>query len=175
MALRSHLSVAVIALVLVASTAAATAQIYVWKEPETGQTKMSNLRPTWFRSSDPTVRGPRTQLIINGRVVDDTDTEASPEHMSDVSRQLEEAGARRAEEARLEQLRAEQARRQAAAAQHKEDARQRAEAQVRKQQAAREELDRANERFKATIDGVTHVPAEQLRGPVRVTPGGSLR
>lgn len=112
------------------TTMPASAQMYMWKDPETGQTKMSNSRPAWFRSNDG-VRGPRTQLILNGKVIDDTGVAASPEQASKVDSEIEAAAARRAEEARVQQVRSEQARQQSAEIRHQE-----AIAQLRRQRIA---------------------------------------
>jgi cytochrome c556 len=80
---------------------------------------MSNSRPAWFRSNDG-VRGPRTQLILNGNVIDDTATHATPDSDASVRSQLEDAARQRAEDSRLQQLRMEQARQQAAERRHQE-------------------------------------------------------
>lgn len=114
----SHAAALCISSVLAGTPIPAIGQTYVWKDPETGQTNMSSTPPPWY--SDRSKRGPRTQLIINGQVVDDTGQAAAPETASRVKRALDEAATKRADtereqRARMEQ--AEQVRRQNAIAQ----------------------------------------------------------
>lgn len=85
---------------LLGAAGSVSAQMYVWKDPETGTTKMSNLRPEWFRN--PAMRGPHTQLLLNGRLVDDTRFPLNLDQSMLVAKKLEEA-ARQADEADLKQ------------------------------------------------------------------------
>jgi len=57
MDIRLHLAGLSTLLALAGSVAPAFAQVYVWKDPETGRTIMSNLRPAWYRSNDSTIQG----------------------------------------------------------------------------------------------------------------------
>jgi signal transduction histidine kinase len=140
------------------------AQMYMWKDPETGQTKMSNVKPPWYGSNQPGVRGPRTQVFLNGNLVDDTEGQANPEQRARVNARLEEAARQQAEAARLQQQRMEQARQQT---QRADLARQQAELEAKKKQAASEERKRADEAFKETIDRATRFSDEEVRRGVR--------
>jgi len=53
------------------AAASAAAQVYSWRDPATGQTKLSNIPPPWYNRGE-TVHGPRVVATIGGRVVDDT-------------------------------------------------------------------------------------------------------
>ena len=170
MDIRLHLAGLSTLLALAGSVAPAFAQVYVWKDPETGQTKMSNVAPPWYRVNQPAVRGaPRTQVLLNGSVIDDTGVQASPDHISNVNTQLDNAARQQAEDARLQRLRMEQARQQT---QRADLARQQAESEAKKKQAAREERKRADDRFKETIDRATRFSDEEVRRGVRNCPLG---
>ncbi len=67
------------------------AQLYYWKDPQ-GAVVIKNTPPPWYSESD-RVRGPRIQVLRNGKVVDDTAW--SPD-----KRQEGRTGAARQEEAR---------------------------------------------------------------------------
>ena len=49
----------------------AYAQMYSWKDPDSGQTKFSNVAPPWYKRGE-SVRGPRVIETVRGKVVDDT-------------------------------------------------------------------------------------------------------
>jgi hypothetical protein len=64
------MGVARTALLLVALAAsAAHAEIYAWRDA-TGTTRMSNIAPSWYSASEPS--RVRTQVLVNGELVDDT-------------------------------------------------------------------------------------------------------
>jgi len=106
----AHRTLLAAAVVMSAATFPAFAQMYTWKDPETGQTQMSNVAPPWYRANQPAVRGaPRTQVLLNGNVIDDTGVQASPDHKTNVNTQLENAARQRAEEARSQQMARQQA------------------------------------------------------------------
>lgn len=129
---RSRIENWIALLFLIAGAAVAlpgAAQMYTWKDPETGQTEMSNVAPPWYQANQPAVRGaPRTQVLLNGSVIDDTGVRASPDHRTNVNTQLDIAARQQAEEATSQQIRAAQAQQQAAEAQ-----RQSSIAQLRRQ------------------------------------------
>lgn len=50
-------------------TPPALADIYTWRDAS-GATRMSNVAPPWYSETEP--RGPRTQVLVNGHLVDDT-------------------------------------------------------------------------------------------------------
>lgn len=70
----------------------AQAQLYTWKD-EQGKTTIRNTPPPWYKESE-RPRGPRVQVLRNGKVVDDT---AWPPAKRDESR----AQGARQEEARV--------------------------------------------------------------------------
>jgi len=49
----------------------AFADVYMWKDPSTGSTKISNLVPTWYSSRDK-LNGPRVIVLRGNSVIDDT-------------------------------------------------------------------------------------------------------
>jgi len=49
----------------------ALAQVYSWKDPETGQTRFSNIAPRWYSRGE-TVSGPRVIVTAGDKVIDDT-------------------------------------------------------------------------------------------------------
>lgn len=53
------------------AAASAAAQVYSWRDPVTGQTKLSNIPPPWYSRGE-IVHGPRVVATIGGRVIDDT-------------------------------------------------------------------------------------------------------
>jgi len=60
-----------LAAVLVLASAPARAQMYSWKDPATGQCKLSNLAPPWYNRGE-VVGGPRVIATAGGQVIDDT-------------------------------------------------------------------------------------------------------
>jgi len=49
----------------------ACAQVYAWKDPNTGASKFSNIAPPWYSRGEQ-VSGPRVIVTVGGKVVDDT-------------------------------------------------------------------------------------------------------
>ena len=49
----------------------AYAQVYSWKDANTGESKLSNIAPPWYSRGD-LVSGPRVVETFGGKVVDDT-------------------------------------------------------------------------------------------------------
>jgi len=58
-------------MLLMLASAASLAQVYSWKDPESGATKISNLAPPWY-TVRAEVRGPRTLATLGGKLIDDT-------------------------------------------------------------------------------------------------------
>ena len=58
-------------MLLMLASPASLAQVYSWKDPETGTTKISNLAPPWY-TVRAEVSGPRTVAIVGGKLIDDT-------------------------------------------------------------------------------------------------------
>ncbi len=85
-----------IALALVLAAAPATARVYQWVDPDSGNVYLSGSPPAWYRSG---ARGPRVLVFERGKLVDDTGREASEQ----------EANALREEALLQEQLRKEEA------------------------------------------------------------------
>lgn len=53
-------------------SAPALSQVYQWKDPESGATRISNTAPSWFRHAYGENRNPRVQVFYYGVLVDDT-------------------------------------------------------------------------------------------------------
>ncbi len=49
----------------------AFSDVYMWKDPSTGSSKISNLAPAWYRSGGNS-NGPRVIVLRGNRVIDDT-------------------------------------------------------------------------------------------------------
>jgi len=49
----------------------ALAQVYSWKDPATGQSRLSNIAPPWYSHGE-MVGGPRVIATLGARVIDDT-------------------------------------------------------------------------------------------------------
>jgi hypothetical protein len=56
---------------LLAASTLAAAQVYTWKDPADGGTRVSNFPPPWYAPSAP-VSGPRVVVTRGQAVVDDT-------------------------------------------------------------------------------------------------------
>jgi hypothetical protein len=51
--------------------APALAQVYSWKDPASGQSRISNIAPPWYHRGE-IVSGPRVVATLGDRVIDDT-------------------------------------------------------------------------------------------------------
>ncbi len=51
--------------------APALAQVYSWKDPASGQSRLSNIAPSWYNRGE-NVGGPRVIATLGERVIDDT-------------------------------------------------------------------------------------------------------
>lgn len=107
-------------LVLVLFSAAASARMYQWQDPQTKSMQFSGVPPVWYRSPE---GGPRVRVYENGKLVDDTYIQLNDEQ----STTMREAAFKALQEerqmlaikrleraARVEESRREQARRTAA-------------------------------------------------------------
>jgi hypothetical protein len=65
-----------IALVVALAAAPASARVYQWVDPDSGNVYLSGSPPAWYRSG---ARGPRVLVFERGKVVDDTGRETSEE------------------------------------------------------------------------------------------------
>lgn len=63
-----------IALTVVLAAAPASARVYQWVDPDSGNVYLSGSPPAWYRSG---ARGPRVLVFERGKVVDDTGRELS--------------------------------------------------------------------------------------------------
>jgi len=61
-----------LALLLAAACQTTQAQVYSWREPHSGATRMSNLAPAWYRQYPDVAAGPRVVVTLGARVIDDT-------------------------------------------------------------------------------------------------------
>lgn len=59
------------AIALVATSTLAGGQVYTWKDPVDGGTRVSSIPPAWYAPSEP-VSGPRVIVTREQKVVDDT-------------------------------------------------------------------------------------------------------
>ncbi len=75
MSRRKNVPLAVV-LALALSPLPAVAQIYSYKDPATGSRKITNLRPEWYVKDAPKSI-PRTQVIVRGAVVEDSNPAAA--------------------------------------------------------------------------------------------------
>lgn len=60
-----------LAAALALAAATAIAQVYSWRDPPTGQSRISNVPPRWYSRGEQ-VRGPRVVATIGDKVIDDT-------------------------------------------------------------------------------------------------------
>lgn len=72
------------ALVLVVAALAASpaaADVFVWKDPQTGKTRMSNIAPPWLREPVPGRRVPTVDVIRDRKVIDPATAFANPQSL----------------------------------------------------------------------------------------------
>jgi hypothetical protein len=67
------------ALLLSLAGGPALADVYIWKDPVTGRTRMTNIPPPWVRDPAPGQRVPRVEVIREGRVIDPATALANPQ------------------------------------------------------------------------------------------------
>ena len=79
--------------------AAANADVFMWKDPKTGKTQMTNIAPQWLREAKPGARIPKVEVIRDGKVLDPAAVFAAPVPPSVAPRRRTEEGDERAGEA----------------------------------------------------------------------------
>jgi hypothetical protein len=67
-----HIVELILVVAFCAFSAGAAAQVYQWKDPENGATRISNTAPPWYRIAYGDRRNPRVQVYYYGVLVDDT-------------------------------------------------------------------------------------------------------
>jgi hypothetical protein len=72
----------------------ALADMYVWKDPDTGKTRMTNIVPPWLREPVPGKRMPRVEVVRDNKVIDPGTALANPQRPPEpVSNPAAKAGA----------------------------------------------------------------------------------
>lgn len=88
---RAALRVALLGMLALACAAPVQGQVYSWRDPQTGQLRLSTVPPPWLRDPGRTAAGPRVNVFKDGKVV-------PPERIGPGGTVLEpESGARPAE------------------------------------------------------------------------------
>lgn len=59
--------------------APALADVFVWKDPQTGRTRMSNIAPPWLREPVPGRRNPKVEVVRDNKVIDPSTAFATPQ------------------------------------------------------------------------------------------------
>ena len=59
--------------------APAHADVFVWKDPQTGRTRMSNIAPPWLREPVPGKRTPKVEVVRDNKVIDPSVAFATPQ------------------------------------------------------------------------------------------------
>ena len=57
----------------------ASADVFVWKDPQTGRTRMSNIAPPWLREPVPGRRMPKVEVVRDNKVIDPSVAFATPQ------------------------------------------------------------------------------------------------
>jgi len=76
---RTYLLAAAIAAALITAAAPAAADMFVWKDPETGRTRMSNIPPPFLREPPARGRVPKVDVIRDRKVIDAATAFANPQ------------------------------------------------------------------------------------------------
>ncbi len=61
------------------AAAPAAADMYTWKDPVDGRTRMSNIAPSWLREPVPGKRMPKVEVIRDQKVIDAATAFANPQ------------------------------------------------------------------------------------------------
>ena len=61
------------------AAASASADVFVWKDPQTGRTRMSNIAPPWLREPVPGQRMPKVEVVRDNKVIDPAVAFATPQ------------------------------------------------------------------------------------------------
>ena len=72
-------AIATLAVTLALTAAPAAADMYVWKDPQTGRTRMSNIPPPWLRDPQPGQRVPKVEVVRERKVIDVQAAFATPQ------------------------------------------------------------------------------------------------
>lgn len=64
---------------MVTMAAPAAADVFVWKDPATGRTRMSNIPPPFLREPPPNGRVPKVEVIRDRKVIDAATAFAKPQ------------------------------------------------------------------------------------------------
>ena len=59
----------------------AAADVFTWKDPQTGKTRMSNIAPPWLREPVPGQRVPKVEVIRDNKVIDPATAFANPQRL----------------------------------------------------------------------------------------------
>ncbi len=77
--MKPRLIQALLASTLLGLCLAAHADVYMWKDPATGKTRMSNIVPSWLREPKPGAKTPKVEVIRGSQVLDPATAFAKPE------------------------------------------------------------------------------------------------
>ncbi len=69
----------ILAAALALAVVPAAADVFVWKDPQTGRTRMSNIAPPWVREPQPGQRAPKVEVIRERTVIDVQASFATPQ------------------------------------------------------------------------------------------------
>ncbi len=61
------------------AAASASADVFVWKDPQTGRTRMSNIAPPWLREPVAGQRMPKVEVVRDNKVIDPSVAFATPQ------------------------------------------------------------------------------------------------
>ncbi len=87
-----RLTQALLASTLMGMWLAAHADVYMWKDPATGKTRMSNIVPSWLREPKPGAKTPKVEVIRGSQVLDPATAFAKPEPLPVPTRRRTEEG-----------------------------------------------------------------------------------
>jgi uncharacterized iron-regulated membrane protein len=74
----------------VAFTGTAWADVYIWRDPQTGARRMSNAPPPWIRDN---TRGPKVEILRDGKPISAEAASANPQAPTEPSARQRAAGA----------------------------------------------------------------------------------
>jgi hypothetical protein len=73
----------------VAFTGTAWADVYIWRDPQTGARRMSNVPPPWVRDN---TRGPKVEILRDGKPISAEAASANPQAPAEPSARQRAAG-----------------------------------------------------------------------------------